>query len=133
MQANTLTLSVDPLNDDTIVAEAYDRFEVFSNRSVYIGANHAAEARDTISLYRSFPTKSGNFKGVNKSSIKLSRDNEVAGVDSSTTLTAPTIIEVSFSVPVGATAASLLQDRQRLIALLDDDAVMDALNLQLMI
>lgn len=133
MQANTLTLNVDPANDDTIVAEAYERFEEFQNRSVYIGANHAPELRDTISLYRSFPTKSGNFKGVQKTSVKLSKDVQVAGVDGVATLTAPVIIEVSFSVPVGTPAATILQDRQRAVALLDDDTIMNALNIQLMV
>jgi len=57
----------------------------------------------------------------------------VTGVDGTTTVTAPIIVEVSFSVPVGATAAQTMLHRQRALALLDLDSVMAPLNDQLMI
>lgn len=133
MQANTLTLSVDAANNATPANEVYTRYEEYQNRSSYIGANHTPDDRDQLALYRTFPTKSGNFKGTAKSSVKFTKDVEVAGVDSSTTLTAPIILDVSFSVPVGATSADLIHARQRLIALLDSDSLMDSLNIQLMV
>lgn len=133
MQANQISLSVDVANDSTPVVQAYDRYEEFQNRSVYIGANHLPEARNTFALYRTFPSKSGNFKGVSKSAIKFTQDVDVAGVDASTTLSAPIIAEVSFSVPVGATSAELIEIRQRVIAALDDDTFMDSLSIQLMV
>ncbi len=133
MQANTITLQVDVLNNATLVAEPFERFEEFQNRSVYIGANHTPEARDTISLYRTFPKKSGNFKGVAKTAVKLSRDVQVTGVDGVSDLTAPFIIDISFSVPVGVSAADVLKYRQTAIAMLDLDSVMDALNNQQMV
>jgi hypothetical protein len=58
---------------------------------------------------------------------------QVAGVDSSTTLTAPIILDLSFSVPIGATIADVKHLRQRLMALIDNDSFMDALNVQLMV
>jgi len=133
MQDNQLSLNVDPANDATIVAETYSRFQQFENRSVYIGSTHVPEARDMVALYRTFPTKSGNFKGVSKSAVKITEDVEVAGVDSATTLTAPIIIDISFSVPVGTPNAELVNARQRAIALLDDDTLMDSINVQLMV
>lgn len=133
MQANQLSVQTDPLNNGTIVPEPYDRYEEYQNRSVYIGASHTPDTRDTISLYRSFPTKSGNFKGVSKSSVKLTKDHLVLGVDGVSNLTSPVIVEVNFSVPLGVTAANLLEIRQRVIALLDDDSMMDALSIQLMV
>lgn len=133
MQANQLSITVDAANNGTPAAETYDRYEEYQNRSTYIGATHTPDARDTISLYRTFPTKSGNFKGVSKSAIKLTEDVSVAGVDASTTLTAPIILELSFSVPVGTPTADVVHVRQRALALLDDDTFMDSLNIQLMV
>lgn len=133
MQPNTINLDVDYLNNASTTAEAYERFEEFQNRSIYIGANHSPALRDTISMYRSFPTKNGNFNGTQKTAVKLTLDVSVPGVDSETTLIAPAIVEVSFSVPVGVTQAEILKIRQRAIALLDLDTVMDPLNYQLMV
>lgn len=133
MQANQLTLSVDAENTGNPANEVYTRYEEYQNRASYIGASHTPDDRDLLALYRTFPTKTGNFKGTAKSSVKFTKDVEVAGVDSSTTLTVPIIIEVSFSVPVGAAAADVKHARQRAIALLDTDAFMDSLNIQLMV
>lgn len=133
MQPNQLNLQVDKLNDATIIEQSFSRYEEYQNRSAYIGEDHTPGTRDVIALYRSFPTKVGNFKGVGKTSVKLTRDLTVPGVDETTSIAAPIIIEVSFSVPVGTTAESVVEQRQRLIALLDNDAFMNDLNLKLMI
>lgn len=133
MQPDQLTLAVDPLNDGTIVPEVFSRYDRFANRTVYIGEGHLPDARNTLSMYRSFATKSGNFNGTSKSAVKFSRDIGVPGADGVSTLTAPVIIDISFSVPVGTPAAVILAMRQAAIALLDDDAVMVPLNSQLMV
>jgi len=133
MQADQITLSVDAANDGNPADQTYDRYREFENRSEYIGVSHVPEAQDKMTLYRTFPTKAGNFKGTSKSAVKFTDDVSVEGVDSSTTLTAPIILEVSFSVPVGTTAAALTEVRQRALALLDNDSLMDSLNLQLMV
>lgn len=132
MQPNTLTLGVDVANNATVVNETYTRYEEYQNRAVYIGANHLPDDRDTLSIYRTFPTKTGNFKGTAKSAVKFTKDVQVAAVDSST-ITAPIILELSFSVPVGTSTADLVHARQRLLALIDTDSFMDSLNTQLMI
>lgn len=133
MQANQLTLSVDAGNNGTPANETYTRYEEYQNRSTYIGANHTPDDRDLLAIYRTFPTKTGNFKGTAKSSVKFTKDVEVAGVDSNTTIASPIIVECSFSVPVGASAAELKHARQRIIAALDNDSFMDSLNIQLMV
>lgn len=133
MQANQISLNVDVLNDGNTVAQTYDRYEEFQNRSIYVGATHVPEARDQMAIYRTFPSKSGNFKGVSKSAIKFTADVEVPGVDASTTLTAPMIGEVTFSLPVGCAAADVKELRQRIIAALDVDTFMDSLSIQLMV
>lgn len=130
MLADQLTLSVDAANNASPANQVYTRYDEYQNRSVYIGADHAPDARNMIGFYRTFPTKSGNFKGVCKTSCKLTQDVSVAGVDSNTTLTSPIILDLSFSVPVGATTADLVEVRQRLLALIDNDSLMNSLNIQ---
>jgi hypothetical protein len=91
------------------------------------------DARDSLTLYRTFQKVNGNFKGTAKSAFKFTWDRSVTGVDGVAALTAPIISEVSFSVPVGVTEADMLICRQRQIALLDDDTIMTALMNQLMV
>ena len=134
MQPNSITLSVDEQNDGVgPVNHVFTRFEEYQNRSVYIGDNHSMSAKDTVGLYRTFPKPSGNFKGVAKTSFKFSKDVTVLGVDGVSQLTAPIIVDVSFSIPVGATHEQILIARQRALSLLDLDTVMTPLNEQLMV
>lgn len=133
MQPNVISIDVDYLNNGTTTNEEFNRYEEYLNRSVYIGSGHTPDSRNTLAMYRTFPTKSGNFKGVSKSSVKLTLDHSVAGADGVSTLTSPVIIEMNFSVPVGVTAAQLKKCRQRALALLDLDAVCEPLNIQLMV
>lgn len=124
MQPDTITLAVDELNTDSTTDHVYTRFDSFQNRTMYIHSGHTPVARDTLGLYRTFPKSNGNFKGVLKTSAKFSKDVEVEGIDSETTIVSPIIIEVGVSVPLGATDADVLIARQRIIALLDDDDLM---------
>ena len=131
MQDNVITLAVDELNNATTVNHVFNRYDLFQNRSVYTGANHQLTARDLLTLYRTQAKASGNFRGVAKTSVKFTQDFAVDAVDGISSLTSPIIAEITFSIPVGVTVADQLVMRQRLIALLDDDAVMVPLNNQL--
>lgn len=136
MQSNFIVLTVDVNNDGvttTDVDQTYTRFEEHLNRSVYIGDNYSVAAPNTLSLYRTQPKPSGNFPGMAKSAFKFSDCLPITGNDGVTTLNLPLIVEVSFSIPVGATSAQVLERRQRVIALLDDDTVMNSLNMTLMV
>jgi hypothetical protein len=133
MQPNEITLAVDEANDETTVDHVYTRFEDYLNRSVYICADHELSSKNTLTLYRTFPKINGNFKGVSKSTVKFSTDYLVDGVDGVSQLTAPVIVEIGFSLPVGITSAQALLARQKVIAMLDDDDIMAALNDQLMV
>lgn len=134
MLSDEITLSVDAENDGVgPVSEVYTRFEENLNRSIYIGSDHELTDRNTLTFYRTQPKVAGNFRGVAKTSFKFSKDFSVTGVDGVATITAPVIVEVSFSIPVGVSAADQLHIRQRVLALLDLDAVMLPLNNQLMI
>jgi len=128
MQPNSITLAVDHLNNGTTTDHVIDRMEEAPNRSLYFEtATHTMSARRQVALYRTFPKASGNFKGVQKSAFKMTYDLTVLGIDG-TNLTAPAIIEVSFSVPVGVDAFSSKFLRQYALALLDYDTVMAPLN-----
>lgn len=134
MQPNQIVLAVDELNTGSTTNHTYDRYEEYLNRSQYIEAtNHSIDSRDTLGFYRTFPKTNGNFKGVSKSSVKFTKDITVDGVDGVSQLTAPIIVEVSFSLPVGATAAEAMIARQKALALLDSDTHMAPLNDQLVV
>jgi len=127
MQDNVITLAVDVLNDDTTEDLDYERFDVYQNRTVYTSENHVLTAKDTMTFYRTFPKVNGNFPGTAKTAVKFSTDKVIDGVDGVAALTTALIGEVSFSVPVGVSAADQLILRQRIIALLDDDSIMEPL------
>lgn len=136
MLDNTISLTVDVLNDGSTTADetqVYTRYEEHLNRSVYTGADHTMVAPHTLSFYRTQPKVNGNFRGMAKSAMKISECISVDGVDTTTSVIAPLLAEVSFSVPVGATTAQLVELRQRLIALLDDDTLMNNLSYTLMV
>jgi hypothetical protein len=118
------TLPVDTLNNGTPTNQTVTEQDRFQDRSVYKWPLHSLTMRDLLSFFRAKPTRNGNFHGVAKSSFKVTTDQVVAGVDSTTNVTAPLIGEVSFSLPVGTTAANAKILRQRLIAVLDNDALM---------
>lgn len=121
MLDNTITLAVDHDRDATPTNEGYTRYDESKDRTVYIGADHSLDtARNTLTVTRSFPTVSGNFRGVKKSSLKFTQDYSVDGVDATTTLVAPIIAGITFSIPVGATVAAAMHLRERLRAALDD-------------
>lgn len=126
MQPNTITLPVDPANNSTVVDELFTRHEEQINRTTYRGPDHTVAVNNMMQLYRTPPKRSGNYLGTAKESIKFSKTVTVldaAGQD----IPAMLIGEVSFSVPVGVSAAIQKALRQRIIAGLDMDVVMDPL------
>lgn len=128
MQDNVITLSVDVANNSTLVNQAYTRHEENTNRSTYVGPAHALDSRNVMQFYRTAPRQNGEFRGTAKSSVKFTEDFAVNNASGTGTITSPLIAEVSFSVPVGVATADILEMRQRLIALLDDDSIMGDLN-----
>jgi hypothetical protein len=134
MQPNEITLMVDTTGDGSaIVSETLTRFEEFANRSKYIGEGHAIGMRDELSLYRTFPKQSGNLRGVAKSAVKTTKDIGVPGVDSSTTITQPMILDLSASVPVGATDEEIVYMCQRGAAILALELIQQGLVKKLMV
>lgn len=133
MQPNTITVAVDVANTGTTTDFNFLRFDEFQNRSVYISESHDFASRDTLTLYRTFPKTSGNFRGVAKSAFKYSKDVIVTGVNGVDQITSPVIIEVSFAIPVTTASAVVTEMRQRAVGLLDLDTIMNNLNLVQMV
>lgn len=123
MLDDTITLAVDVANNATTVDKDFSRFDVYQNRTVYISEDHSILSPDTLSFYRTLPKTSGNFRGQAKTAFKFSKSLTVAGIDGAD-VQAPFILEVSASIPVGATEATMMEIRQRAIALLDRDDLM---------
>jgi hypothetical protein len=117
MLDNTLTLPVDVAHDSTFVDEVYTRFdEITNNRTLYVGADNTPTIRNQLMVTRNDPSRSGNFLGVYKTSLKFTQDIEVPGVDPTTTNVAPILFELNASLPIGFTAAEAMHLRQRIVA-----------------
>lgn len=127
MLENTITISVDLLNNGTFTPAEFTRVDVFTNRSLYKSEEDSYVFRDTLGFYRTLPKRSGNSLGVVKGAFKLTKDISVPGVDATTSNTAVELFDVSFSSPVGSTPETRRIMRQRAIALLDDDVLMERL------
>lgn len=119
MQANTITLSVDLLNNGAPTDKVFTRHSEELNKTTYNGPGHSLQSRHIMQLYRTLPKRAGNFLGAGKTSVKFTRDFSVLGADG-TNLIVPFIGNCDFSIPVGLTSAQTLELRQYLVAALDN-------------
>lgn len=117
--SDSITLPVDVLNNGTLANQVITLKDSETGRKTYKFANNTFTSRDLVTFTRSYPKPNGNFAGTRKSSFKLTQDVIVDGVDPSTDVKAPGILEISSSLPVGLDSATALQMRQRAIAILD--------------
>lgn len=132
-QPDSIVLPVDELNNGTTVNHTYTNYDRSNSaRSLYIGADHTSLNRDLMTLYRSPAKPVGNFPGVEKTSVKFTKDHMITGNDGVTPIRVPSIMEVSFSFPVGMTDAEKVLRRQQVIAAVDH-AFMTSLTVQLII
>lgn len=131
MLSNVITLTVDETNDGATTPDVdheFVRFDTFNTRSVFHHSTHAEDKRDMLGFYRTTPKPNGLDRGNIKTSFKFTKDVEVDGSDGVSTLTKPIIFEVNATVPLGADSAEILLERQKVVALMDDDVIMAALN-----
>jgi len=128
MQPDTITLAVDLANTASTTNKVFTRHEEQINRTTYRGPGHTLQTRNILQLYRTQPTRSGNYLGSAKTALKLTQDISVANADGSGEVVSPLIVEVNFSVPVGATSAELVALRQHIVAILDRDDLMAPFN-----
>lgn len=134
-QDNTITLNVDETNDGATTANVnhvYERFEAFNTRSIYHHTSHLPDLRSMLGFYRTPAKRNGNRRGSQKSSVKFTWDVIVPGVNGEN-IVETQYIEVNFSIPLGVPAADVLARRQHVVAILDDDSIMNDLNMKLSI
>lgn len=124
MLDNSITLAVDVANTGSTTDIDFTRFDEYNNRTVYISEDHEPGMRDELSFYRTFPKPNGVFKGTRKSSFKFTKDVEVSDNQGGVILSS-VIFEVSVSIPVGVALADQVEMRQRAIAALDNDTLMN--------
>lgn len=130
MQAENITIAVDVLNDGNTVDQSFDRNRVEGNKSTYLGSASSDLCRDTLNLFRGDPKTGGGSNGTRRSTVKFTKDQLVDNQAGDGQHYLPLVGDVVFAVPVGTTAAECKLIRQRLIAMLDDDALMDDLMLR---
>jgi hypothetical protein len=101
MLANVITFDSGIAAIATPSEQDYERFSESANGSIYHGPLHTDGSRDIIAFKRNEPQASGNFRGTRKVSAKITRDMSVPGVDTTSTVVAPFICELSVSTPIG--------------------------------
>lgn len=126
MQDNTITLAVDVANNATLVDKAFVRYLEEPSKTTYRGPGDTLVERNQMVFFRTPPKRTGNYLGSAKSGVKFTRDVTVAQADGNDTK-APLIVEVSFSLPVGTTAAVSKEMRQTALAILDREDVIGKL------
>lgn len=128
MQANTITLSVDKAHDSNPVNVTFSRLEETVSRTTYVDKTaHTSAMRCQMQFYRTPGKAVGESRGQDKCDIKFTFDTEVDNRSGDGTIVAPKIGTTGFSLPVGCTAAELIELRQYMVAVLNDDDVMNAL------
>lgn len=105
-------------------AATYTRFRQETDKTTYVGADHAVDSREKLEFYRTEPKRSGNYRGSSKTAAKFTLDVSVATVDGGTIM-APIVLELSSSIPVGADEAvvSELQRRMSVLSYYPDSPV----------
>lgn len=121
--SSTLSVQIDKENDGSAIAVVLTELDRSADRSRYKFPSHSLISRDQVEFMRTFNKKSGNFNGVARASIKLTRDVTVPGVDVTTSVTAPQIAQISFNNPVGTSPAQDLELAMRLVGIIIDDVI----------
>lgn len=113
-------------NSLTLNEVQYLSFESDNARNVLLSPTSTQALRDQITLGRELPKASGNFRGVRKIQLKITRD--VVVTDSlGNDIVAPLIATVQFAVPVGTDPSKVAILRTDIAALTADDEVTDTI------
>jgi len=127
MQANTITLATDVLNNGTTENHVFERVREEGLKSTYHGPNHSGNLRNTLVFISNDPKPSGNFPGVQKSVAKRTLDVVGTGING-LSVKQPLVVTFEVSKPEIVSDATMLIVRQELHALIDSDAIMVPLN-----
>lgn len=130
-QASSFLLDVDYLDNGVSSDERgfvlYDG--PYANRSKYICTSataadvHALDNRHQVEFYRSPAKRNGNYRGTNRTTIKLTKDVAVDNVAGDGQIVAPLIWTISAAIPLGVSAADIENFRMETLAMLGETAV----------
>lgn len=129
MQPDQIVLEVDHDADGgttPAVTKTFTRRTLGTNRDQYIADDHTPDSVHELVLYRTDPKKVGTFLGALRSAAKITKAVPVTNSNGDT-VTGNVIMELSFSVPVSADEADVLEIRQTVLALLSEKDIMDNL------
>lgn len=102
MLDQTITLTTDVGAGD--VSKVFDRYTVETDRSEYKEQDATLIAKDAVGFYRTQPKRSGTFLGTAKCQMKFTKSFSILDSEGNTT-SAPLILNIQCSVPVGITPA----------------------------
>lgn len=127
MQPSPIVIATDVLNNGTTENHSFERVREEGLKSTYHGPNHSGNLRNTLVFIANDPKPSGNFPGVQKSVVKRTLDVVGTGING-LSVKQPLVVTFEVSKPEIVTDAVMLIIRQEMHALLDNDAIMVALN-----
>lgn len=120
MLENSYTLAVDEdLSGTGTTSIVLSTDEFYTHRRVYKEAAHTPAARKLVTVARTRPKKSGNYNGSEKVSLKSTRDYTVPNALAAD-ISAPGLVELSTSFPVGVSAADRIKQLALLFAIATD-------------
>lgn len=123
MQANTITIDDDAVGG---VDKLYERNVEELHSSTYVNDESTAELRDQVKLFRNVPQVNGLSRGVNRTSIKLTKDVAVPNSEGSGDIIAPITVEIVVIAPVGADPL-IVKSQRNYAALLEGQLEADKL------
>lgn len=119
MLPTPITLQVDETNDSNPVETVYTAFR----DGIYLHSGHTTASRDMLQFSSVAPKQSGNFYGVDRSTVKFTIDTVVVGVNGEN-IKVPYVVKIESSMPSGVSDALKMKMRQRVVSLYDLDSVM---------
>lgn len=115
-------LKLDGSATETLTYEKYIAESL--NKVVFRSNHHTLQDRDLCELFRSFPKKNGLFPGMAKSTAKFTLDSTIPNT-AGEEMSAPVIVTVKCSVPLGTSPAVTDAMRSRLAAFVATDVFKD--------
>lgn len=129
-QPNEIILPVDVANDGNTVNQTYVHHRTEGNRSTYRGESSTLQSRDLIQIYATQARPGKGTLGASRQYVKTTRDVSVPNAAGDGNVVMPAIVNVEFSLPTGVTGEFVTELRQVAVAMLNNDAIMEDLNMQ---
>jgi hypothetical protein len=121
MQPNTITLTVDPLNDDNPESRVVTLHDRVGDRNLYKHVDSDDISRDYVEMFRTAPKASGENRGTRKSLLRATVDFEVPNRSGTGEIVSPCVWGLTAPVVVGMTDNQVLEMRAKMVAFIMTD------------